>query len=352
MTDRVLMFSRTGRPLCELDVAVTRSWRPDEYGQATFEIAVSDSKAVEKYLKYNNLLVVQTDNGIGDWVGPLWPPKTIDAGVETIRARSAEWLLGQRLSNANDIIEVASLEELLTKILVIASQDGRLPFGKVDVSRLPHKEYSNGYNWHYQNLYEAWRETKETGRVIVSYRPEILDDGTLEIIPVVTLRNFAPKYNKQIIEGLDIAGLKFTEDVDGDFANKSFVFGEVNHWNKVYDQYAYVPESQAEFGIIETVSPNSGTDNRFLVPTARQAMAETAFPLLTIDGTMIGRGNYPAYGMQVEVVFASDNELTRSRGGRMDGIVDAIGYSPDDDGLAITIRELPRYAARLSPLFD
>jgi hypothetical protein len=89
------IYSRKGYKLAELDHYFRRTWKLNEYSEASFKIAVTDLAAEYEYLKYGNLVYVTHDK-LPAWGGTIVGYDWLDFKHIEVKCYSAEWLLNKR----------------------------------------------------------------------------------------------------------------------------------------------------------------------------------------------------------------------------------------------------------------
>lgn len=94
MTSIVMVYDRKGFALAEFETNVNRTWKLNDYGQATFKLPTLDPKTLLKYFQFGNLLYVTHDK-LPAWGGMIDPPRSWEFGLPTATAYAGEYLLKQ-----------------------------------------------------------------------------------------------------------------------------------------------------------------------------------------------------------------------------------------------------------------
>lgn len=97
----VRVFDHSGRPIAQLKPRyATRSWRLNDIGEARVEIARTSPKVLEPFLRWGNLITIDSDD-VPLWGGVILPPMRWTSEGVVINAYSGERLLKNRLLPKN-----------------------------------------------------------------------------------------------------------------------------------------------------------------------------------------------------------------------------------------------------------
>ena len=97
----VKFYHRMGKPLGQVvPTSAARSWRLNEIGKAVIEIPRTSTKITPAYLRYGNLVAIDSDD-THLWAGILLPPTTWSEKSVILTAYSGERLLKGRLLQKN-----------------------------------------------------------------------------------------------------------------------------------------------------------------------------------------------------------------------------------------------------------
>lgn len=115
---RGLIADRFGRVLCEIEpLWGPISWRRNDYGLASFQIAATDDKATELNLRFGNRLMIEFDNGLPAWGGVIDTPRFEGGGVITVNAYSAEYMLSWRRTAKQRTFSGATAGQIFTALV-------------------------------------------------------------------------------------------------------------------------------------------------------------------------------------------------------------------------------------------
>lgn len=107
---QVLIGDLDGRKLAELTCQVGPvAWRLKSASCTTMEIAITDDKAIEKYIQPGKRVLLQFKNGLPDWGGIIEPPaKWTQRGTIQFCARSMDYMLSFRQTDQERDFTAAS----------------------------------------------------------------------------------------------------------------------------------------------------------------------------------------------------------------------------------------------------
>ena len=95
MQSRILIYTRLGVPIAELQADVDRNWILDDVGAATFVLSLKDPKLTRENIEFGNLIVISSPY-VKPWVGVIDTPRSWLTGGVRVKAYSAERLLSYR----------------------------------------------------------------------------------------------------------------------------------------------------------------------------------------------------------------------------------------------------------------
>jgi hypothetical protein len=71
---QITIFDQLGSALADIQASVTRSWEINKTGKAEFELAIIDPKCKEEFLRFGNLIHVESDE-LPAWTGVIDTPR-------------------------------------------------------------------------------------------------------------------------------------------------------------------------------------------------------------------------------------------------------------------------------------
>jgi len=94
MSSRIRIYDKDGGKVGDIRASTVRSWTlasAGVIGECKFDISRRDSKAIEKYLRYGNYIIVTDgDARLPEWVGVIYPPRSWGISVITVTAYQLE----------------------------------------------------------------------------------------------------------------------------------------------------------------------------------------------------------------------------------------------------------------------
>lgn len=292
-----LVGDQNGRILTRLQPDIQRvSWRFNATGQAAFQLARTDDKLREEYLRYGNRVLVQFDNGLPPWGGVIGG--TVEWGDAAVGfvAYSGEELLFRRLTARRRRFDNASVGAIALALL--AEADAVWPTGV-----RPGRIWSGGPGhfpeYHYKRLGDALHDS-----LVENLSAEAFDVTAREekgvIVFELNLYETRGEAKTQIafVENQNVADVRFrTED---NIVNAWYMAGEGSDWgddDRVYAE-AVDEESIRLFGRREGFEVRSGVIYQTtLDDTIAKRVQETAYPnrvlgLATTDNPPARFGEY------------------------------------------------------------
>lgn len=115
---RISLHRRTdGGFLTTIDAEPEYSWVLNEYGSCSFDLALTEYKAVRRYLDFGTLVYIENDK-LGGWGGVIdVDQEWNEDGTITVNAYSGEYLLAFRRSPINQVFRDASAGGLLLQFV-------------------------------------------------------------------------------------------------------------------------------------------------------------------------------------------------------------------------------------------
>lgn len=342
MTDRVLVFTPSGRLLDELSVSITRAWKASrtiEAARGQFDISTSNEKATSTNLRYGNIILVQSSTGVQDWAGIIWPPTRVKNGVITVQLKSIEYIFSTRITGKTDAIE-GTPEEIFAFLVGLAASDNFLyPLGTAVIEDSTGEDKTKK-DFHYCNIYDELNKLANDTYHYWWLTPGY-SAGVLQFIPTFQSkigRNFA----EWLIENDNFNDVEIVEKADF-FANTVLAWGSVGNDDELCYE-ASNSKAAAIYGKIEMSVSVTDIDTQAGIQTAAESkLLDYAYPLLELTGVVTVLP-FPRVGDTVTVVLSTAGSFLVERPSRRAGfqafVVNA-SYSPEADEMYIVAREIP-----------
>jgi len=345
MTDQALVFSRSGRQLAELPVAITRAWKSQrtiEAARGSYTLSANDPKALLYILQYGNIVFVQSDSGVQNWAGIIWPPMKIKNGVIEVQIKSIEFAMGTRLTPAT--LELDDSPALGFKRLLQSFAAKPLDY-PVDVDNPVIS--STAFGWkkvgvtlHYANIYEELNKLANNSLNYWWLEP-VYESGYIKFIPHLEGK-IGRKFPARLVENLNFNDVEIKE-INDKFAN--VLTGVCDTGETNYGIVTASAENQASIGrygrIEGYVALSDMTEVEAVQAAVDALLPERAFPLLQLTGSVTARP-FPRAGDTVTVELSTAGSfLSTQRGGLLDCLVVSASYSPESDEMFIIAQEIP-----------
>lgn len=281
MSSVIQIFDKSGNYLTEIEATISRWYKLNEFGKATFELATSDQKCIEQYLEFGNLVYI-THPKLPAWGGMIDTPREWRHGSVISSVYSAEYLLKTRITQRSQTLAgpygtifQTMLEELFDSSSFNVIRAGSIFGGGPSVKRV--------YN--FAPLYDEIRNLAEESGNDFEIEPNIDSNGRLYFAAHWHKRKeFETNYTLYEDLNLELPAVFLREQ--GTIANKLRIFGDgatftTRPLGRVQDQ-----ESIDRFGVrflAKSVS-GSGADE---VQDAAEAMIKVyAWPRKTFELTV------------------------------------------------------------------
>lgn len=334
MPHRLTVFTRTGKPLAELDAAVRCTWALNGAGTAHFALATRDAKCTERNLRFGNLLLVE-HAALGSWGGFLWPPRAWQGGQLTVSALSAEALFARRCAPRagawqgkagaifRRLIDHANSQEDTNVI------EGRLRGGGRPLL----------VELRAQSLADVLTELQAASGDEWWLQPAQDDDGHLHFRAHWDARR-GVRRQLALIEGTNLALDALSEQ--GSLVNKVRVLGEGADPSIQPIGAAQNPRSRALYGLTEAVEFLNTSAEAALEARADQLLQREAFPRLHIRGALFGEETLGDIGLGDELAVHLDSAGfygIQAIGAVLGARLTAMRYSSEEDSLAVRLEQ-------------
>ncbi len=335
MAHRLTVFTRTGKPLAELNVAVDCAWALNGTGTAEFTLSVLEEKCDEPNLRFGNLILFEHEQ-LGAWGGFIWPPRRWQNGVVTVEARSAEGLFERRYAPKagvwqgkpgaifRDLIDHGNKREDMNVV------EGRIQ-GKGDPLMVELRA---------QSLADLVNEIQESSSHEWWLEPRQDDDGFLFFRAHWRQRRGARR-DYVLIEGKNLAIGPVSEE--GSLVNKVRVLGEGADMAIRPDGAARNQRSRDLYGLTETVEFMNTIDEATLEARADEILAREAFPRLTFSATVFGEEAFGNIGLGDDLALHLDSAGFFSKNGvgaLIRARVTAMEYSTQENSLFAVFEQI------------
>ena len=304
MFQRLTVFTRTGKPLAELDAAVRCTWALNGVGTGVFALATRDAKCTERNLRFGNLLLFE-HSALGAWGGFLWPPRAWQGGQLTVSALSAEALFARRCAPR------------------AGAWQGKP--GAIFRRLIDHANSQED-----TNVIE--------GRLRGGGRPLLVELRAQSLADVLARRGV--RRQLALIEGTNLALDALSEQ--GSLVNKVRVLGEGADPSIQPNGAAQNPRSRALYGLTEAVEFLNTNAEAALEARADQLLQREAFPRLHIRGALFGEETLGNIGLGDELAVHLDSAGfygIQAIGVVLRARLTAMRYSSEEDSLAVRLEQ-------------
>lgn len=369
MADVVTVFSRSGKPLTELNVSVMRHLKLDhsvDLDRGSFSIPVSDPKATERNLRRNNFVLVTSDQpGILPWPAIMWPDENVGLTVNNnaeyvMPLRGSEWLLGQRITEKIETIDPpTSPGHIFIQILKIAQRAGAFP---------PLSPSKNNINtvgdpieseWNFVDCYTIANQLATDNDMFWGFNGSRdfdvvtgVGSGRLILTPYFKTK-IGRSYKTSLIarssggssaspDAANLVGGQVQEKSQKPYANRVIAYGQSEDWKDApTTQVDDLPE-QGESGIVEVAVPfTTVTDAKSLLVKARRELKLRSHRLY-VDGTLINVAAFPYIGdtCLVQPDYQGAQFLAEKYGTTLRMRVKETNYNPQNNTMAVSLESL------------
>jgi len=341
MAHRLTVFTRTGKPLAELNAAVHCAWALNGAGTAEFTLSVLEEKCTEANLRFGNLLLFE-HHRLGAWGGFIWPPRRWQNGAVTVEALSAEGLFERRHAPRagawqgkpgaifRNLIDHGNKREDMNVV------EGRIQ-GKGDPLTVELRA---------QSLAGLVDEIRESSSHEWWLEPRQDDDGFLFFRAHWRQRRGARR-DYALIEGKNLAIGPLSEE--GRLVNKVRVLGEGAEMSIRPDGAAQDQRSRDLYGLTETVEFMNTTDEATLEARAAEILEREAFPRLIFSATVFGEEAFGNIGLGDDLAVQMDSAGFFSKSGvgaLIRARVMAMEYSTHENSLAAVFEQVHQEKGR------
>jgi len=307
---RVLVGDLTGRILTELELDVGPvAWRLNKETRVKFQIARSDPKAIEDYLRFGNRILVQFENGLPDWGGIIDPPRkwSKDGSSIEFTAYSGEQLLKQRQTGKARSFSSATVGYIYQSLIEDANvvADTGISIGDVWGGGDTHSPM-----YHFDKVLEKIQQRLTDRLSSADFVISASESGGYIVFTAHFYeRRGSEKPNVALLEGHNLIQIELVEQ--GTIVNSWAIVGEGSTWgDERLVGYAEDADSIAEFGLREDSEVHSDVaEQASLDAIAANRLAGTARPhnMLALEAANLAPAAFSDYdvGDSVRVVLHS-----------------------------------------------
>jgi hypothetical protein len=339
LSERVIIFSKTGIPLAELSAPVVRNWKL-EYAvsaeRAVFELDPADIRG--GFLDYGNFIGVFSDD-LPNWAGVIWPPQTWPGGGKVlVEAKGAEYVTSFRVTGVNDRISGTG-GLIFAKLLTSIQSSGwrpHLPLVIIDETNIIHSGKHVTITYHRERLFDAFNDLAEETGQYWWLEPELDPRGRLRLVAFWQAKR-GRKWPKRLIEGSNFTPDQVLET--GDIVNRLYGIGKQKGWTHPLEVAVNDMDSISDYGLIEDVFIDESADPNTLLTRAARRLQKRSRPRIMITGS-IYKTPYPWIGDLVDVQLSY--ELYTAKGVNLGRLVEDIqltemSYSSAEKMAAVTL---------------
>ena len=340
MTARLQVGNQFGRLLTELEVDISSiSWRLNNVGKMTFDIAKTDSKLTLDNLAYGNLALVEFDNGLPDWGGVIDPPRDWGDEAVGITTYSGEKLLGTRQTDEGRYFDGATVGGIFQKVIQEAHADRPLP---ISIGEIWGGGEGHSPEYHLKDLLYIARDSL-CGRLSTAdfdLSPRI-NSGAIGFMANFYERKGSDKPGVALIEGHNLTDIRLKEQ--GTIVNSWDLAGEGSSWDADVRLLSYKEDldSIARYGLRQDSKIFSDVSIQGTLDThAENLLAESKDPHNMLELTAINL--VPALFSDYDVGDSVMVQLTSFGFGGFEGLVRVLGreYEAKTDTCKLVVREV------------
>lgn len=355
MSDVATFFDKTGKPLAEIEVSVTRHMKLDhtiDADRGAFSIPISDTKATELYLRRNNFVYVVSDQpGVQPFCGIVWYDESTGLTANTlgeyvVTLRGTEWLLAQRwTAPVEKISPEKSPGSIFIDLLEIAQRDAPFPSLTSDYSNIDLVGDNSSPIYNMQNVYEIVNDLASNNNMFWHFDPSRDSTGNLVLSPFFKSKQGRP-YGVNLIAssvggGGNLVGGNNYERTRKPFANQITAYGQADSWEKVPTYTESIEESVGLYGLVSDVIPVlTATTQAQLIPAVQRDLFLRR-PRLYVDGVLTNVSAFPSIGDRcLTQPDYQGSYLANIHGTIVRMQVLETAYSPIDNTMAVLLEEV------------
>lgn len=334
------IFDKMGNPLTDVVAEFSRTWKINGIGECVFRLAKNDNACHESYLRFGNLILIQS-NLLDDWVGVIDTPRKWYPGVVEVHAYTANKILNWRVGDTKADV-ITNPGNMFVKLVTAANQQGGIQYSIGTVVK-------TGGN--FTQTLDLTQIGSEIRRICNEYNreyavlPRLYDDR-------LGLRaNFYEKMGKKIdqfyldnsntsaVEGMNI----YTEQ--GEIWNSVLGVGSGLTWEARSKSTKTSSSSQSLYGLREKLENFYDEEGGTVAEKTFEFLSQHRSPTRTLNLSVLNGNNYEwstiRLGDQVHVMlegygFKTDDTL----GVDMDVRITQIGANEASGKLLITTEEV------------
>ena len=262
MPTRIIICARDGTQLAEFNGTARRSWILNDHGQAEITIPKNDPKITESLLRYNNRIVLISDN-VPLWGGVIYTPRRWTDSAIIITAYSAEYLLKFRGSMDRAELNIPSdtTPAVILGLLVAAIQ--REETLGINIGNITNAQFHSGASLGNRQLaYDAIQDT--ISLVDTAGSAGRASNMEWDILPIFDINNrlqfsFNVYVNRGVFhdfyleDGHNIEASDTLMQEQGDLYNRVRIWATAEHAGASWDQETVrnSAASRALYGLLE-----------------------------------------------------------------------------------------------------
>jgi hypothetical protein len=302
MTDRVLVFTRKGVPLGELDAQVVRSWQLQRYVRAERAVMQIAASTVNRSMtQFRNLVVVISDKH-PKWCGVIWDTRDWADNRITVTMYAAEYLLAMRRTQALEKYDGVP-HTIFAGLLKSAQKDEHLLI-QISGNYIQHGGLNTDKEYNRENIFQAVNDLAAEAEFYWWLEPIIATTNRLQL-RAVWRKQRGVDYVYPLVQGSNFIDLKVTEICN--VANRIYASGQVEDWNDPFEYIAQDAFSRSLFGLVEdSMSDHNITEKEALEAFGKSELTKRRIPRIKMTGKVTSTP-YPKIGDKVTVQMSADS---------------------------------------------
>jgi hypothetical protein len=302
MTDRVLVFTRKGVPLGELDAQVVRSWQLQRYVRAERAVMQIAASTVNRDMtQFRNLVVVESSQ-YPKWCGVIWDTRDWADNQMTVTMYAAEYLLSMRRTQALEKYDGAP-HTIFSSLLKSAQKDEPLLI-QISGNYISHGALNTAKEYTRENIFQAINDLASEAEFYWWLEPVIAATNRLTL-RATWRKQRGIDYIYPLVQGSNFVDLKVTEICN--VANRIYASGEVEDWNDPFEYIAQDNFSRSHFGLVEdSISDHNITEEDALIAFGKSELTKRRIPRIKMTGKVTSTP-YPKIGDKVTVQLGADS---------------------------------------------
>ena len=299
MAERVVVYSREGFPLEEVNAIISRQYQLERTHKAERAVMVVNADDYnDSVFQYMNLVVVFS-SVVPTWVGFIVPPKRIEENTLSVNLYSAEYLLNyRRLPYSGQM--TAPGTSVFSELIKLARRDG-VPdiFTAARVEGGSFTEYT--MEQQRQTIFDEINSLCDSSESYWWIEPRGL---TGDMPGNFTRLQLSARYSRQrgavypytISEGVNFADVEYSETSPLSFANRIYMQGYSDSNEEPIEIVVDNENSISRYGVLEDlINTNDSTDVVGLQRRGQQELNRRSVPRIQVQGNVTATP-YPKIG--------------------------------------------------------